>query len=67
VAREKRRHGDHGAYPLSPATRRRLLASMLEKAEQGDVLAATSLILIGLRLEQAEAFAGQQKTETAAA
>lgn len=61
-------HGKtHGAYPLSARTRRKLLADMLRRAEAGDNSAAAALVMISLRLEPAEALAGQAKTESAAA
>jgi hypothetical protein len=58
--------GTHGKYALSRATRRRLLADLLTRAEGGDVAAATALVLISLRVEPVETFAGQ-KAEAAAA
>jgi hypothetical protein len=65
-AQTKRKRGEHGHPPLSKANRRRLLSAMMERAQAGDNVAATALVLISLRLEQAEAFAGQ-KVETSPA
>jgi hypothetical protein len=67
VEQGKRRPGPHGHSALSRATRRRLLSSLLQRAEGGDVAAATALILVSLRIEPAEAFAGQAKAEAEAA
>jgi hypothetical protein len=67
VQTQKRRPGPHGHSALSRATRRRLLSGLLQKAEAGDVAAATALILVSLRIEPAETFAGHAKTENAAA
>jgi hypothetical protein len=39
-----KRRGDHGASAWSGATRRRLLAMLLEKATSGDVLAAEAIL-----------------------
>lgn len=44
----KRRAGSHGPSPLSTATRRRLLTSLLQRAEAGDVPAAEALIRLGI-------------------
>lgn len=44
----KRRRGSHGASPLSAATRKRLLAGLLARAEAGDVPAAEALIRLGI-------------------
>jgi hypothetical protein len=54
VEEQKRSKFAHRNCPLSEKTRRRLLASMLERAEAGDMVAATSLVLISLRLENLE-------------
>lgn len=40
----KRRSGSHGASPLSAATRKRLLAALLTRAEAGDVEASVALV-----------------------
>jgi hypothetical protein len=46
--RQKRVRGSHGPSPLSAATRKRLLAGLLHRAETGDVQAAEALIRLGL-------------------
>jgi len=47
------RIGERGASPLSHRTRRRLLASLLQRAEAGDVVAAAELVRIGLYRDRA--------------
>jgi len=47
-----RGRGRHGAVPLSAATRRRLLAGMLRRAEAGDAAAAETLIRLSLATER---------------
>ncbi|WP_198374033.1 hypothetical protein [Neoroseomonas rubea] len=44
----KRRRGSHGPSPLSAATRKRLLAGLLARAEAGDNTAAESLVRLSL-------------------
>jgi len=46
--RQKRARGSHGASPLSAATRKRLLAGLLHRAETGDVQAAAALIWLSM-------------------
>lgn len=53
--RQKRRAGSHGPSPLSTATRRRLLTSLLQRAEAGDVPAAEALIRLGMERATASA------------
>lgn len=63
----KRRRGERGPSPLSPNTRRRLLAGLLRQAEDGDPAAAGVLILVSARLEVAKAARAGQPEHVAAA
>jgi hypothetical protein len=66
VDQQKRRPGPHGHRALSRATRRRLLSSLLTKAEAGDVAASTTLVMLSLRMESLESVqASQAKAEAA--
>jgi hypothetical protein len=44
-----------GGLPLSPPTRRRLLAELLTRADQGDTAAAESLIRLSLEARRSPA------------
>ncbi len=59
-----RRRGRHGPSPLSGATRRRLLAAMLARAEAGDNAAAEALVRLGM-LAQQRATNGSVEVEAA--
>ena len=48
TALPRRRRGEHGPSPLSAATRRRLLADLLRRAETGDAEAAAQLVRLSL-------------------
>jgi hypothetical protein len=48
TAPPRRRRGEHGCSPLSAATRRRLLAELLRRAEGGDAKAAAYLVRLSL-------------------
>jgi hypothetical protein len=47
----KRGIGQHGRHPLSAATRKRVLAGLMERAEGGDVAAAEALVRLSLSAE----------------
>jgi hypothetical protein len=49
----RRRPGQHGASPLSTATRRRLLADLLRRAEAGDAAAAAALVRLSIEAGRA--------------
>jgi hypothetical protein len=53
MATTKRPPGSHGPSPLSVATRRRLLAGLMDRANAGDVIAAEALVRLSLAAEQA--------------
>jgi hypothetical protein len=55
----RRRHGEHGASPLSARTRHRLLRILLERAEAGDAAAAGELVRIGHALDADRAHRAQ--------
>lgn len=61
----KRMPGSRGADPLSVATRRRLLAGMLARADAGDVEAAEALVRLSIAQEAARAGTGQVPAEAA--
>lgn len=48
----RRGRGQHGAVPLSAATRKRLLAGLLRRAEGGDSAAAEALIRLSMDAER---------------
>lgn len=50
----KRQRGQHGPLPLSLATRRRMLARLLAKAEAGDVAAAEALVRLSITAKAAD-------------
>jgi hypothetical protein len=52
LATPRRGRGEHGAWPLSAATRRRLLAALLRRAESGDAAAAETLIRLSMDAER---------------
>lgn len=47
-----RRPGSHGAYPLSPATRKRMLTALLDRAEGGDAIAMAELVRLSWEAER---------------
>jgi hypothetical protein len=51
----RRGRGQHGAVPLSVATRRRLLAGLLRRAEAGDSAAAEALVRLSIDAERSTA------------
>jgi len=57
---------ERGASPLSERTRRKLLASLLRRAQGGDVLAAAELVRIGLDRDRARRGAEPASAEAAA-
>jgi hypothetical protein len=53
VSARKREPGSHGAWPLSDATRRRLLSFLLREADSGNVAAAESLVRLSFEARRA--------------
>ena len=51
----KRAKGAHGPSPLSAATRKRILATLLARADAGDVLAGEALVRLSFMRVDAEA------------
>jgi hypothetical protein len=54
----RRRRGEHGAQPLSVATRRRLGADLLRRAEGGDAAAAGELVRLSVEIRRRDAKSG---------
>ena len=48
---QKRSRGEHGAFPLSVRTRRRLLSALLELADDGNVPAMEALARLSFETE----------------
>ena len=57
----RRRPGQHGPSPLSAATRRRLLADLLHRAEAGDAEAAGQLVRLSLETKRGGAKPGGEE------
>lgn len=51
IDKQKRAPGSHGARPLSPATRKRMLAALLDRAEGGDAVAMEALVRLSWAAE----------------
>ena len=63
----RRAQGEHGAVPLSVRTRKRMLAALLELADDGDPRAMEALARLSFEVEIAAAVKPQSNADAAQA
>lgn len=63
----KRGAGQQGWHPLSAATRKRVLAGLMQRAEDGDAASAEALVRLSLSVEATAAKGPRHRGRTAKA